>query len=156
MGTDAPTADPPGAGATTIRRGPWFPVGLVVGGLLMAVGVRGLLADPDGTHPPLLARWVLGLAVTHDALLAPAVAIAGLVLGRIVPARVRGPIRTGAAMSAMVALFAWPLVGGYGRHERNDSTLPLDYSRNLVIVLAVIWVGVAVGAVVRARSGARP
>jgi hypothetical protein len=30
-----------------------------------------------------------------------------------------------------------------GARESNDSALPLDYGRNLVVVLAVVWVGAA-------------
>ncbi len=136
-----------------------FWIGLAIGWTIMLIGLRGILDDPLGTVPPKLALWTFGLAVAHDAILAPIVTIIGLVLAWVLPRRFRGPVLAALAASGIVVLFSWPLLRAYGRRELNSSTLPLDYPRNVAIVLGVIW-SVAlltiIGRWVRDARAARP
>ena len=76
--------------------------------------------------------------------LVPAVLLIAWTIGRIVPRRAVVPVRLGLATTGLLVLYAWPLVRGYGRSESNPSALPLDYSRNLVVSLLVIWLGVGI------------
>jgi len=120
-------------------RGTVFWVGLVVGWVIMAFGVRGVLDERDATNPAGLARWALGGAVVHDAVVAPVVLLVGAWLGRWLPAPVRGPVRGALVLSAIVVVFSYPLLRGFGRHELNASTLPGDYPASVAVVVGLIW-----------------
>ena len=132
--------------------GRWFWVGLVIGGAIIAYGIRGAYSEPSVLAPPLLLNYVIRSLLAHDVVVAPVVTIGGLVLARFLPSWLRGPVRGGIAISAIVVLFSYPLLKGFGRRPGNSSTLPLDYGRNVVIVLAIIWVSAAVMAAVRFRQ----
>lgn len=130
-------------------------VGALVGSLLCAVGVGSLLDNASDTHPPVVVRWVIGLAVVHDLVLAPVVLVIGLAVRRWAPGRalVGGAL----LVSGSVAIVAWPLVRGYGRQAGNPSLLPRDYGRGLAVVLAAVWLAAAgIGSVVRWRRNKVP
>jgi hypothetical protein len=132
------------------RRGPLFWGSAAVGWALIGWGVRGALHHDVHTRPGQLVRFLLGGALAHDLVLAPAVLLAGVVVARAVPGRWRAPVQAGLIVSGTVALFAFPLVRGYGRIHRNPTSLPHDYGANLVVVLAVVAAGAAVAALVSA------
>lgn len=140
-GADATIDDGPG--------GRWFWLGLAAGWSVMAWAAWGILADHDATNPSGLARWALGGALLHDLVLAPVVLLVGAILARRLPASVRGPISGALALSGIVVLFAYPLVRGFGRHEQNSSTLPLDYTTNVVVVVGLVWLATLAVIVVR-------
>ncbi|HEX4822541.1 MAG TPA: hypothetical protein VFV00_20195, partial [Acidimicrobiales bacterium] len=117
----------------------WFWAGLVIGIGVIAVGLRGLLHDQAATQPHDLVKWLLGAGVVHDAVLAPLVMAAAWGTGRVVPSRLRTPVRLGLIATAMLTVLVWPLVRGWGRRAANPSALPLDYGRNLVAVLGAVW-----------------
>ncbi len=73
----------------TTARPPRWPVvvGVVVGAVFAAVGVRSLLGASADTHPSAAAIWVVGLAVAHDLLLVPVVLVIGVALARWAPRR---------------------------------------------------------------------
>jgi hypothetical protein len=96
-----------------------------------------------------VAKWTVGLAIVHDLFVAPAVCILGLILSRVVPARVRGPVQAGLIVSALVTLTAWPVYRVGVPLANNPSILPGSYGRGLLIVLAAIWF-VAIALVLRA------
>lgn len=134
-----------------------FWIGLVVGGGIMAYGVVGLFDASPATQPSNLAAFLFGAGIVHDAVLAPVVVLVGWAVARVVPAWARPPVWFALAASGLLTLFSWPLVRGWGRREANPSLLPLDYGRNLVVALLVVWV-VALGDVARrarrrSRSG---
>jgi uncharacterized membrane protein len=138
------------------RYGATFWIGLALGWTIMAYAIWGAIQERDGTNPTILVRWVVGLALTHDLLLAPLVAIGGLLLAWLLPARVRGPIAAACATTGIIVLFAWPLLRQYGHRELNDSALPLDYTRNVIVLIALTWfvaIAVTVVRIVRARGG---
>jgi predicted neutral ceramidase superfamily lipid hydrolase len=144
-----------GSGDTTDRLGPSFWVGLVIGGAIMAFGVRGALAGL-GAHRSLeLAEWVVGLDVAHDLLLAPVVVAVGLFLAWLVPATIAGPVRAAVAISGLVVLFSVPLITAWGRHPANSSTLPLNYAHSVLIVLGLIWFTAATVIIVRMARNRR-
>jgi hypothetical protein len=137
--------------------GPRFWVGVVVGWAVMVVAAGGVVRDGWlGDRPLDVARWVVGTGVVHDAVLLPAVASVGWLLGRLLPSAVRGPVRGTAAVSGMVVLFAYPLWRGFGRREANRSILPLDYAVTVAAVVTAVWaVGLVVIVVRVARIRAR-
>lgn len=121
--------------------GATFWVGLVVGWSVIAfafVGIANSVWLRD--RPAKVATWVIGGLVVHDALLAPVVTVVALLLGRLLPRWLRGPISAALVLSGLVLVFSYPLLRAFGRRAANPSILPLDYGRNVVVVLAIVWV----------------
>jgi hypothetical protein len=148
---------PPGDAKGESAGGLLFWAGLVLGWAVMSYAVVGLRAHADDTNPAQLARWVLGAAVVHDALVAPVVTITALVLVTQAPRWWGRPVGFAAAVSTILVLFSIPLVRGYGRRVNNPSALPHDYTANLVWTLVSIWTATAAVIVSRAirRRGSR-
>ncbi len=117
----------------------------------MAFGIWGFIDDASATHPHRTVWWILGSAVAHDALVAPVVTLVGLALAALLPRGVRGPVAAGVAATGVVLAFSYPLLRHFGRRADNPSLLPLDYARNVALVLMVVWVVVAAVVVRRAR-----
>ncbi|MFG1927281.1 hypothetical protein [Cryptosporangium sp. NPDC048952] len=118
----------------------------VLGTALVAYGVHGLLG---ALGPPALVRWfVFFLAGTlaTDLVLMPFV---DLLLRRVRPGR--RLIAGGVVISGVLTLVATPFLTGGGRDPSVPSALPLDYGRGLLVLLAAVWLGVAILAVVSAR-----
>lgn len=126
-------------------RSPWFWPALVVGGMVMAVGVRGLIVNRAAvmaTNPPGWLRVWVGANVVHDLLVVPAVLLVGLAVRRVVPTPVRAVVQGGLLCSAIVVLYALRL----GSTGGNETILPRDYGRGLLIVVAMIWAVTAAAA----------
>jgi hypothetical protein len=134
MSGGAPTGRAGGRIALAIR----CVVGAVALGLI-GFGVRGLVGDPHvDTVWPIL-WWLVGTLVLHDAVLAPLLILGGLALSRALPARVREVVRGGLLIALVVSLVATPLMLRQGASE-NPTVLPLDYTRNWLLVLGAIAV----------------
>jgi hypothetical protein len=74
-----------------------------------------------------VAGFLIGGPVLHDALVAPLVAVLGLLIGRLLPGRWRSPVRVGAAISGVLGLLSvpalWRTYAGLrnpGLHDRPD------------------------------------
>lgn len=136
----------PGHGLRTAR------VLLVAAGVAMlAFGVVNFVLDAGDTGP--VASWVVlaAFAVGHDALFAPALLVVAGLVGRVAPRRAVPVVRTALLVSGALALVALPLVLGLGYDPGEPSALPLDYGRNLLVSLAVVWLLAAVTLVVSLR-----
>lgn len=134
-------------------RGRWLLY--AVGVVFIVVGLRGIFTHTGNTAPTNWALFFGGSILGHDLLLAPIVfglAVLGL---RRVPARFRGVLQAGVVVSGVVTLVALPVVIGFGRRSDTPSQLPLPYARNLLIVLALIWIGVLGLLVLRRRQRSR-
>lgn len=121
-----------------------------LGVAVTAYGVANLVLD--GPPPAVIGRYVIFAIVAdvgHDLLLAPLALVAGALLARLAPAWLRGVLRAGLVVSAIVTLVAFPFVLHRGYHSSNPSALPLDYTRGLLLTLAAVWLGTAVAAAVR-------
>lgn len=129
---------------------------LVVGWLVMAVGLRGLFVNRGAVNPVRWAALFFGSALVHDLVVAPLAIAVALVVSRFVPSRIRPFLQAGLIVSAVVALFAFPLVRGYGRRTGAPTILPLDYGRGLLIVLAVVWATVIALFLLRVMRAKRP
>ena len=137
------------------RAGPAFWVSAAVGWVLIGVGLRGVFAHRIDTRPANLAKFVVGGALLHDLLIAPLVLLAAVLLVRALPGRSRAPVQAALVVTGAVALFSYPLVRAYGLAAHNPTSLPHNYSLNLLVVLGVVW-GVAAGALLlRLRRPAR-
>ncbi|TDD69868.1 hypothetical protein E1262_11380 [Jiangella aurantiaca] len=138
----------PAAAPRRTPSGPFFWTCLVAGAGIVGYGLVGAWGDRADTHPADLAVWLGGAGVAHDAVVAPAVIVVALGT-RWLPRAARLPVRLGLALTALLTVLFWPVVRGWGRSPSVPSALPLEYGRNLLVVLALIWL--VVGAVVTAR-----
>jgi len=116
-------------------------VAYAVGCALILTGAVGLLSDAADDHPIGWALWFGGGIVAHDLVIAPLVVAAGWALRRV-----PGAVRAGILVSVLVVAGTLPVVLALGRKPDNPSILPLPYGRNLVLVLAAVWL--ATGALV--------
>lgn len=110
-------------------------LGYGLGGGLIAAGFAGLVVDAGLTDPLGWALWFGGLIAAHDGVLVPLVLLTGVAVGRL---RRPFPVRAGLTVAAALSLVALPMVAGIGRRADNPSLLPLDYGRNLLVVLGLI------------------
>jgi hypothetical protein len=92
------------------------------------------------------AAWLLGGPVLHDAVVAPVVGLAGLLLVRRLPDRaVRWWVTAGLAVTATLLLIAVPLVWRPDRAPRYPGLNDRDYLPGLAIWLGALWAGVVLG-----------
>jgi hypothetical protein len=124
--------------------GALFWIGAVIGIGVMAFGVKGLLDAAPSTQPNQVGLSLLGLDLLHDLIVAPIVCLVGLLLTRLLPDRVRAPVRAGLFASAIVTLVGWAALRGYGHDQVPDNPTvdPLNYATAVLTVLAVVWVAV--------------
>ena len=132
-------------------RARYFVPVLVVGWALMGVGVIGALGNSDDANPAALVRFVVGFDLFHDLVFAPLLFLGAWLIARLAPAPARGPIRAAGALTVLIVLFSRPLVAGYGRRPGNSSTLPLDYGRTVLVLLAAVWAAAALVIAMRVR-----
>ena len=151
MSEQAPPASPHGAH----KVGAGFWVSAALGWAVIGVGLRGIFEKHVDTRPGQLARFVLGGALVHDLFVAPLVILAAVLVARTVPGRTRPFVQAALVVSAVVALFAYPLVRGYGLATNNPTSLPHNYAVNLLLVLGVGWAVAAALTLRRVRAEAR-
>ena len=134
----------------------WTRRGLVAAGaLVMGYAVLGVLTDPDA-RPAGQALFLTAVLVAHDLVVLPVALAAGVLIGRWVPAAIRGAVRAAALVSVVVALTALPLVIGAGRRSDDPSALPLDYGRGLLLTLGAVWLATAAMVVIGHRRRRAP
>jgi hypothetical protein len=133
---------PRGLPQTTSRRG--LVIGLALGLPVIGYGTRGAIVDAADTHPPELARWVVGTAVAHDLVVVPVAAAIALLARRAVPRWAWPAVRAGLAATGILALVGWPYVRGYGDDSTNPSLLPRDYGAGLLTAVGIVWLAVAI------------
>jgi hypothetical protein len=125
------------------------------GVLVIGYALAGAFAQLGGKLGGVLI-FLVAVLVLHDGIWLPVVLLAGVVLGRIVPARHRGVIRVAAIAATALTVFSVPLVLGRGRTADNPSALPLDYGRNLALILlglAVVTALIVARARIRGLAG---
>jgi hypothetical protein len=121
----------------------WW-TGLAVGGAVGLFGLAGLLRDAAKAMPAVWLRWLVGLLLVHDFVLAPLVHLVGRGLRDRAPKVWRWPLQLGLVTSGVLVLASVPVLLGVGRATQpgNASMLPGDYPIALSGVLAVVWLGV--------------
>jgi hypothetical protein len=133
------------------RPGVAFWIGLVIGGAVMAFGIRGAFMNSRATDPAVLVQWVVGADLVHDLLIAPIAIGVGWAATRIVPLAARIPVQLGLVATGVVLIVGWAPLRGYGRATvpDNPSVQPLDYSTAILTVLVAVWVVVGAWITVR-------
>lgn len=134
--------------------GAGFWVALAIGVAIMAFALRGAIDNWSATNPPELLRWMIGLLLVHDVVVAPVVAAITLPLSRRGSAWWARPVASGLAATAVVLAFSLPLVRRFGERKSNPSALPRDYGSALLLVLVTIWSAVVLTVAIRARRNA--
>lgn len=120
--------------------GPLFWLTLTAGWAVIVFGVHGLISNWSGSNPPAVLRTVIGLNVVNDALVVPLVLGVAATCRRLLRAWLIVPVDVGLIMTAVVVLYSYPLVGGWGKSSRaGSSRLPWNYAHNVGVVIAVIW-----------------
>jgi hypothetical protein len=121
-----------------------------IGTAISVFGAWGLLRNIQG---PALMSWVktfVGGLLVHDALLAPLIVVAWVLVVRVVPRRVRPAVQGGLIVSGVLVAIAIPVLRGSGRLANNPSLLPSEhYGSRLLAVLAVVWAVTALAALRR-------
>jgi hypothetical protein len=138
-----------------VGAGPLFWLSAAAGWAVMAYGLWGVFHHHLDTQPENLATFAVAGALLNDLLLAPFLLLVGVAITRVVPARARAIVQTALIVSGSLILFAYPLVRRYADALHNPSSLPHDYTTNLSIVLASVWVIAALAIAVKAGVGKR-
>lgn len=125
-----------------------FWLSALFGWAIIGYGVRGLFHHRADTNPVELAAFVGAGVVGHDLLFAPLLLAVGVVVGRVVPVKIRALVQAAPIISGSLALFAFPLVRDYARVLHNPSSLPHNYSVNLALVIGAVWALVAVAGLI--------
>jgi hypothetical protein len=124
----------------------WRAALLVTGVLAMGYAAVGSVVQLGGKLGGVVLFLIVVLVV-HDGVWLPLVLLAGTLL----KAR-RTPVRVAAIVAAALTMVALPLALGLGRTADNPSALPLNYGRNLVLVL--LGVAAVTGIILAARARA--
>jgi hypothetical protein len=114
---------------------------VLLGGVLVLTGGRS-------TNLLWVLVFALGPLVVHDALLAPLVALLGWFAARHLAPALRAPLQVALVVGGSLLLVGLPLVIVQltGRRPTdNPSVDPLDYSRNMIALLAVVVLTAAAG-----------
>lgn len=121
----------------------WW-TGLAVGGTVGLFGLAGLLRDATKTMPLVWLKWLVGLLLIHDFVLAPLVHLTGRQLRDRTPEPWRWPLQLGLITSGVLVVASIPVLIAVGRRTQpgNASVLPGKYPLALAGVLSVLWLGV--------------
>lgn len=124
---------------------------LVIGLAVLSWGAFLLIqwAIPMPNQALVAAGWLIGPPVVHDAVIAPACGLVGLLVARWAPEPWRAPLAIGLIMTVILTLLAVPLLW------RTFGTPPLpglhdvDRLPGLLIALAVVWGVVLIAGITR-------
>jgi hypothetical protein len=105
----------------------------------------------DGSKPVSQLLFLGAVLIGHDFVVLPLAIGAGALITRFAPARAPRPALAALAISGAVTLVALPFVLGKGRIADNPSAFPQHYGRNLIVILAAVWLAAGVAALVHKR-----
>ncbi len=144
---------------TTVRR--WRVALIVLGIVLLLLSGYLLLTTVRPTKYIGIIEWFIAAIIIHDALIAPIVFGAGLVmrkLGRRIPLPVLAIVQGGLVIGAVFTIVLVPEILAQRNAHLFETLLPFDYVKNL----GILWVGtlvltaaVVVGYLVVARRRTR-
>lgn len=108
-----------------------------LGAAVLGYGVVGLLTEPAIRDPEGVGEWLVVGLLVHDAVLAPLVFAACALAYRVIGGRGRGRLAALLLTGGSLVLISIPALVRHGRNA-NPTVLPLDYARNLGVLLAVL------------------
>ncbi len=115
-----------------------FWAGVAIGWTAIGIGLFGVLDHPGSANAFKVFRLLVGLNIVNDAIVIPTVLVLAFAVRRLAPRWLILPAQVWFIMAGTVVVYAYPLVGGYGRSKVNSSILPHDYAHSLLIVLGSI------------------
>jgi hypothetical protein len=115
-----------------------FWIGLAVGWVGIVIGLFGIFDHASQANPFKVFRLLLGLNIFNDAVVVPVVLGLAFAVHRWAPRWLLVPAQVWLIICGVVSLYAYPLVGDFGRKPSQPSELPFNYAHNLMIVLACI------------------
>lgn len=123
-----------------------------------SIGLRALLrGHPFAANAP-VGRWLVSGVLAHDAVIAPTVFLLGAVTVRLAGPRTRQALAAILLIGGSVLIVGLPDVLRKG-HNANSTVTPLNYTRNLLIVLLAVVAGVVLttaASALRQRRRDRP
>ena len=119
---------------------------------MLLFGIWGVFANSGQTKPFELARWVVALDLAHDLVAAPLIITTAWLVGRLAPSALRAPLRWALGSSAVLVVYSWPFLRGYGRNPTVASLLNRNYAEGLALYLVAVWVVAIVWGAVAARK----
>lgn len=122
------------------KHGSTFWILLVVGWIAIAIGLFGVFDHPRQASAFNVFRLLVGLNIVNDAIAIPVLLLVAWAVRSRVPAWGLVPVQVWLIVGGIVTLYAYPLVGSYGKARANASQLPFNYAHNLLIVLGCITV----------------
>ena len=131
-------------------RGALFWGSAAAGWAVIAWGVWGAVGQHVDTRPADLVRLVIGGILVHDLIVVPLALLAAWLVATAVPARGRRWVQAALVATAPLALFAYPMVRGFGRVPGNPTALPHHYAANVALVTSTVALAVAAVAAVDA------
>jgi hypothetical protein len=109
----------------------------------------------DGSKPVSQMLFLAAVLIGHDFVVLPLAIGAAALVARFAPARARRPALVALAISGAVTLVALPFVLGKGRIADNPSAFPQHYGRNLLLILAAVWLVAGIVTVIRHATTSR-
>ena len=113
-----------------------------VGVALLGYGVYGLFNEQVIKDRAAVGEWLVVGVIGHDFLLAPVVYVLCAIAFRFTSARWRGRLAALLLVGGSLFLISIPALVRQGLN-RNTTVLPLDYARNLSVLLAVLVAAMA-------------
>ncbi|MBS2963229.1 hypothetical protein KGA66_09240 [Actinocrinis puniceicyclus] len=124
------------------------------GAWVASIGARALLrGHPFSANAP-VGRWLIGGVIAHDAVIAPVVFLASAAMVRLTGPRTRQALAALLLIGGSVLIVGLPDVLRKG-HNPNPTVTPLDYTRNLAVVLLAVAGGVLLTTAASAARAAR-
>jgi hypothetical protein len=115
-----------------------FWIGLAVGWVAITIGLFGIFDHGSQANPFKVFRLLVGLNIFNDAVVVPVVLGLAFALHRWAPRWLIAPAQVWLIICGVVSLYAYPLVGDFGRKRSQPSELPFNYAHNLLIVLGCV------------------
>jgi hypothetical protein len=119
-------------------------IGLIVLGIaILVLSVDILFTTVRPTKYVGIAEWFIAAIIVHDALVAPMVFLAGIVLrrmGRRIPLAVLAIVQGGLVIGAVFTIVLVPEILAQRNAHLFETLLPFDYVKNL----GILWVGTLV------------
>jgi hypothetical protein len=111
---------------------------VAIGWTVIGIGLFGVFDHPGSANAFKVFRLLIGLNVVNDAAVIPTLLLLAFAVRRLAPRWLIMPAQVWFIMAGAVTVYAYPMVGDFGRSKVNPSILPHNYAHNLLIVLGCI------------------